>query len=72
MRIQNSELRIQNANCGVTRMLLAILKGIVNELTDQAAYRRHLAAHGTADSPAEWRRFTDARWEKAAKRPKCC
>ncbi|HLW75324.1 MAG TPA: hypothetical protein VKS01_00040 [Bryobacteraceae bacterium] len=49
-----------------------ILKGIVLELTDQAAYRRHLAAHGVKDSPEEWRRFSDQKWEAGSKRAKCC
>jgi hypothetical protein len=54
------------------RRIIEILKGIVNELTDQSAYRRYLVAHRLEDCPEVWRRFTDARWEKAAKRPKCC
>ena len=72
MRIQNSEFRIQNANSGVIRKAVEIIKGIMNELTDQSAYRRYLASHQLTHSAAQWRRFTDARWEKAAKRPKCC
>ena len=48
------------------------LRGILGELTDQNAYRRHLAAHGTVDSPAEWRRFQDHVWGERQRRGRCC
>lgn len=48
------------------------LRGILDELSDQNAYRRHLAAHGVTDSPAEWRRFQDARLEGKSRQGRCC
>lgn len=54
------------------RQFAAILKGILDEIADQSAYRRHLASHGVAHSGAEWRKFSDQRWEAKAKRGKCC
>ncbi len=60
-RSQNSEFRI-----------IEVLKGIVNELTDQSAYRRYLSAHGLNPSPTAWRSFSDQKWDASAKRPKCC
>ena len=36
-----------------------IISGVVAELSDQNAYQRHLAAHGTVHSPQELRRFQD-------------
>ena len=52
--------------------LCCIIRGIVDELTDQSAYRRHLAAHGTVHSPEEWRRFCDHHWQEKARRARCC
>jgi hypothetical protein len=52
--------------------LKKVLIGILDEITDQSAYRRHLAAHGVEHSGAEWRRFCDERWKAAASRPRCC
>ncbi len=54
------------------KQLGAIVKGIIDEITDQRAYRRHLAWHGAADSGAEWRKFCDERWEAKARRGRCC
>lgn len=54
------------------RALVEIARGILAELSDQAAYQRHLAAHGAADSPAAWREFQDEQWQARARRPKCC
>ena len=39
------------------RAIKNIVSGVLAELSDQNAYRRHLAAHGTVHSPDEWRRF---------------
>ncbi len=50
----------------------AILKGILDEIADQSAYKRHLAIHGTAHSAAEWRKFSDRRWEEQSRRGRCC
>jgi hypothetical protein len=54
------------------RRFAAIVKGIIDEIADQNAYRRHLAAHGTRDSGAEWRKFCDERWEAKARLGRCC
>lgn len=54
------------------RELKQILVGILDEITDQNAYRRHLAAHGTQHSGAEWRKFCDERWKAKAARARCC
>jgi hypothetical protein len=54
------------------KRFLEILRGILDELTDQTAYRRHLSAHGTTHSPAEWRKFTDEQWKARSTRARCC
>lgn len=54
------------------RRLIRILLGILGEISDESAYRRHLAAHGVADSPEEYRRFADARLGAKYGQPKCC
>ena len=50
------------------RMLVRVLQ----ELGDESAYQRHLAAHGRSESPEEWRRFLDERLRAKFSRPKCC
>ncbi len=54
------------------RAFLRIIWGILGELSDQSAYRRHLEAHGRAASGEEWRRFSEARHHARYTRPKCC
>ncbi len=49
-----------------------ILRGIIDELTDQSAYKRHLAAHGAMHTPEEWRRFSDERYKTTSTRARCC
>ena len=49
-----------------------IISGIVAEISDQNAYRRHLAAHGTVHSPEEWRRFQDEHSAANSRRARCC
>jgi len=49
-----------------------LLRGLLDELSDQSAYARHLAAHGATASPAEWRRFSDARLKAKYEQAKCC
>ncbi len=49
-----------------------IVVGILHELSDQTAYRRHLAAHGVAASGPEWRRFSEERLQQKYKRARCC
>ena len=54
------------------KALWRILIGILDELTDQRAYRQHLAAHGVAHSAVEWRRFCDEQWQARSRRARCC
>lgn len=54
------------------KRLFEILRGIVDELTDQSAYRRFLAAHALEHSAAAWRAFQDERWLAKARRGRCC
>ena len=49
-----------------------IIRGIVAEISDQNAYKRHLAAHGTVHSPDEWRRFQDEHAAANSRRARCC
>ncbi len=54
------------------RRFLEILRGILDELSDQNAYRRHLLAHRTTHSAEEWRKFSDERWKAKSTRARCC
>lgn len=54
------------------RALGGIISGVLAELSDQNAYRRHLAAHRTVHSPQEWRRFQDEHAAAGSRRPRCC
>ncbi len=49
-----------------------VLLGLLKELSDEAAYQRHLAAHGLRHSGEEWRRFSRERQNARFLRPKCC
>ena len=49
-----------------------IVVGILRELSDENAYRRHLAAHQAVHSAEEWRRFADERMRAKYMRAKCC
>jgi hypothetical protein len=52
--------------------MLRIVSGVLDELSDQNAYRRHLTAHGAVHSPEQWRLFQDERADAQARRPRCC
>jgi len=54
------------------RNLYTILRGIVNELSDQNAYARFLKAHALEHSPDAWRHFQDEHWEAKSRRGRCC
>ena len=54
------------------RSFVRIVAAVVDEISDQNAYRRHLAAHGTVHSPDEWRRCQDQLSAANARRPRCC
>lgn len=49
-----------------------VISGVVAELSDQNAYHRYLLAHGTAHSPAEWRRFQDEHAAAHSRQGRCC
>jgi hypothetical protein len=58
----------------LVRLLAAsgLVLGLLRELADESAYDRHLAAHDRPHSPAEWRRFYEARTAAKYRRPRCC
>jgi hypothetical protein len=56
----------------LVRALGRVLAGILRELSDENAYRRHLAAHGRPHSGEEWRRFSAERMRAKYQQPKCC
>jgi hypothetical protein len=49
-----------------------LVLSLLRELSDENAYRRHLAAHGRPHSGAEWRRFSEERLRAKYARAKCC
>jgi hypothetical protein len=49
-----------------------ILLGLVRELSDESAYRRHLSVHGRQHSPEEWRKFSEHHLRAKYSRVKCC
>lgn len=54
------------------KRFIAIVVGILREIADENAYRRHLEAHGREASGAEWREFSDERMRAKYARAKCC
>ena len=50
------------------RLVMALLR----ELSDENAYQRHLRAHGSVHSRAEWQRFSQERFRAKYSRAKCC
>ena len=54
------------------RSIADIISGIIAEISDQNAYRRHLDAQGTVHSPEQWRRFQDEHAAANSRRPRCC
>jgi hypothetical protein len=57
---------------GFFRSVARVLSGLLAELSDQNAYRRHLAAHGAVHSPEQWRRFQDEHAAANSRRARCC
>ena len=49
-----------------------ILWDLLKELSDEAAYKRHLAVHGRRHSGEELRRFSQERQSARFVRPRCC
>lgn len=54
------------------RKLGRILLGILREISDESAYKRHLDAHHAQHSGEEWRRFSEERLKQKYARAKCC
>jgi hypothetical protein len=54
------------------RKLWVVVKALVRELSDEAAYERRLRVEGRTHSGEEWRRFLDERLRAKYSRPKCC
>jgi hypothetical protein len=52
--------------------LRRIVGGVLRGLADEDAYARHLAHHGVAHSPGEWRRFCEHRLRAKYERGRCC
>ncbi len=54
------------------RRFFRLIHAILRELADEAAYDRHLRAHGRLHSAQEYRRFLDERLLAKYARAKCC
>lgn len=54
------------------RRLWWFVRELMNELSDQNAYARHLVFHGVPHSGDEWRRFSEERMATKYSRAKCC
>ena len=56
----------------VLRKLGRIVMGILREIGDESAYKRHLAVHHCEHSGAEWRKFSEERMRQKYANAKCC
>ncbi|HEY1239336.1 MAG TPA: hypothetical protein VGF16_02215 [Bryobacteraceae bacterium] len=54
------------------RRVAEAVMALLRELSDENAYQRHLAAHGRAHSPEEWRHFSEHHLQAKYTRAKCC
>lgn len=54
------------------RVFLRAFWRILREISDENAYQRHLRFHHRTHSAAEWRRFSDHRFQHKYARAKCC
>lgn len=54
------------------RRLIRFLAALLADLSDQRAYRLHLALQHRPPSPEEWRRFSDARFARKYRQGRCC
>jgi len=52
--------------------ILRLVAGLLKELSDENAYRRHLEAHGLQDTGDAWRQFSSEHFRAKFVRPKCC
>jgi hypothetical protein len=49
-----------------------ILAALMRELSDEAAYERHLARHGAEPSPEQWRHFVEQKFGNRDRCGRCC
>ncbi len=54
------------------RALGRVVTGLLRELADESAYRRHLERRRCGHSAGEWQRFHEKRLGAKYSRPKCC
>ncbi len=54
------------------KRLLFLVWNLVLELSDEAAYARHLNSTGRSASAEEWKRFADSRYRRKYQNAKCC
>lgn len=52
--------------------LMRFIVSLARELSDENAYRRHLALAARPHSAAEWRLFIDERHRRKYQNAKCC
>jgi hypothetical protein len=52
--------------------VLKLIWGIAREISDEAAYERHLSIKGIPKSAATWRAFQDEKAKLRYQKPKCC
>jgi hypothetical protein len=72
MSAEEAETTRRSRLGGVARKVGRVLMGLLREIGDENAYRRHLEAHGCEPSGAEWRRFSEERMRAKYARAKCC
>jgi len=56
----------------IARQFFAFVRGLARELSDEAAYQRHLKRTAVPHSGAEWRKFSDDRFGRKYRQGKCC
>ncbi len=54
------------------RRLVAQLRNLARELSDETAYARYLQINHRTASAAEWKRFSEDRYRRKYENPKCC
>jgi hypothetical protein len=52
--------------------LLQAIRNLIRELSDEAAYERHLQVSGRIHSAQEWQSFIDRRYRRKYQNAKCC
>ena len=54
------------------RRFLALVMGLLGEISDQNAYNRYLRREGRAATRESWKQFHQQRLHSKFIRPKCC